>query len=363
MKADRRLLAWALLALLPASRPALADGNNLVQNADFEQAADKTRPDHFNLVGDAVRVFAGSADEVSSMGVALDSGRDANRDGKREGSVSQDVPIISTLPGRWFRFKIRGLPEDGFAVGGDHLHMKVDFFGDHGKRALDGVTRKIYPLVEQERRDLTVNGVRHKGGAATWKTYAFEFRLPFPDIDQVRLIVGFRDGKGTGKNASFFVDEVSLVAIPAPTDGQAVVSIRPAKPSPVDASKVVAIGGRWYYLPQAGETVPKGGIGLVVTAKNADRLLYLEGDDRYLNPFAENMSAMLKKGYLDVKGNLVDKDELVPDNVTITFDATALLLCATTCQTTPPRNSPALPARSTAIRITSKSKTPPFAFH
>ena len=74
--------------------------------------------------------------------------------------------------------------------------------------------------------------------------------------------------------------------------------------------------------------MPKGGVGLVVTAKNADRLLYLEGDDRYLNPFAENMSAMLKKGYLDVKGNLVEKDELIPDNVTITFDASALLLHA-----------------------------------
>ena len=94
----------------------------------------KPGPNHFDIVGDAAQVFAGSAYEFSSMGVALDAGRDANGDGKREGSVSQDVPIASTLPGRWFRFKIRGLPEDGFAVGGDHLHMKVDFFGDHGKR-------------------------------------------------------------------------------------------------------------------------------------------------------------------------------------------------------------------------------------
>ena len=56
-------------------------------------------------------------------------------------------------------------------------------------------TRKIYGLVEQQRRDLAVNGVGRKGGAATWKTYAFEFRLPFPEIDQVRLSAGFRGGE------------------------------------------------------------------------------------------------------------------------------------------------------------------------
>ena len=113
---------------------------------------------------------------------------------------------------------------------GDDLHLKVDFFADHGKRALDGVTRKIYPQIVQERQDLTVNGVRHKGGAATWKTYAFEFRLPFAEIDQVRVNVGFRGGDGKGKAASFFVDELSLIAIPTPSDAPQGPAVRAAGP-------------------------------------------------------------------------------------------------------------------------------------
>jgi hypothetical protein len=270
----------------------------------------------------------GASYEFSSMGVALDSSRDFNGDGKREGWVAQDVPIATTLPGRWFRFQIRGLPEEGFAVGGDQLLMKVDFFADHGKRPLDGVTRKIYPMVEQERRDLTANGVRHQGGAATWKTYGFEFRLPFPDIDQLKLSVGFRDGQGKGRNASFLVDEVSLIAIPAPADAPETAAIRPARPAAVDASKLVAIGGRWFYLPEAGEKVATGGRGLTVTEKNADRLLYHDGGGRYLNPFAENMAAWLKRGYLDLSGKLVNEDELKTDNVTITFDRTAMIVHA-----------------------------------
>jgi YHYH protein len=341
MKADRRLLAWTLLALIAANRAVLADGKNLVKNPDLEQAADPARPDHFELIGDAARAYVGATYEISSMGAALDSGRDRDGDHKREGAVTQDVPITEALPGRWFRFKIRGLPEDGFAVAHDQLQMKVDFFGDHGKRALDGVTHKIYPLVEQERRDLTANGVRHKGGAAAWKTYAFEFRLPFPDVDQVRLSVGFREGKGTGKNTSFFVDEIALTAIPAPTD--ALTPIRSAQPSAVDPSKLVALGGRWFYLPEAGEKMAKGGSGLVVTARNADRLFYHDGDARYLNPFAENMSAWLKKGYLDLEGNLVDKDELKPDNVTITFDATSLIVHAHNLPNHPTSKFPSVP--------------------
>ena len=69
------------------------------------------------------------------MGVALDSGRDLDKDAVHQGSVAQDVPIDSTLPGRWFRLTIRGLPEDGFAVEDDQFYLKADFFGDHGKRA------------------------------------------------------------------------------------------------------------------------------------------------------------------------------------------------------------------------------------
>ncbi len=331
MKHDSQLalfLAFLFVTSPPATVRA-AEPSNLVKNAGFEQAGpDASRAEAFELQGDAARGYAGTRYEFSSVGVALESGRDLNRDGTHEGSVSQDVPVDATHPGRWYRFKIRGLPEDGFSVAADDLHMKVGFFGDHGKRPLDGVVRKIYPLVEQERRDLTANGVRHKGGAATWKTYAFEFRLPFPDIDQVRLTVGFRGGNGRGPNASFFVDDFSLEPIPAPADAPESPKIRPSAPSAVDASKLVPLGGRWWYLPAQGEKVAKGGTALVVTAENADRLFFHDGDGRYVNPFAENMSAWLKKGYLDLSGKLVDEDRFKPDNVTLRFDGTSLVVHA-----------------------------------
>ncbi len=338
------ILAAASAILLPGSSGRAGERRNLVENADFEQAGGTpAQAARFVLKGDGARRYVGATYEIASNGIALDAARDLDGDGKREGSVAQDVPIEKTLPGRWFRFTIRGLPEDGFAVAGDNLHMKVDFFGDKGKKPLDGVTRKIYAQVEKERRDLTANGVRHKGGAATWKTYAFEFRLPFPDIDQVRLIVGFRDGQGSGKNASFFVDDVSLEAIPAPTEGPNVAPIRSARPSAVDTSKLVALGGRWFYLPAVGENVAKGGRGLVVTEKNADRLLFHDGNGRYLNPFAENMSATLKKGYLDLSGKLVNEDQLKPDNVTITFAASAMIVRARNLPNHPTSKFPSAP--------------------
>ena len=327
MHRDPRILLLAALALVPVARG--SDGPNLVANGDFERAgANPSRPDGFNLRGDAARRYAGTAFESSTQGVALDSSADLDGDGRREGSAWQDVTIDPPNPSRWFRFSIRGLPEDGFALDGDDLYLKADFFADRGRRPLDGVTRKIYPRIVQERRDLAANGVGRRGGAATWKTYAFEFRLPFPEIDQIRVGVGFRGGRGRGKAASFWVDDVSLVAIPPPPDAPESPAIRPAGPVAVDPSKLVPIGGRWSYLPDPGERVEPGGRGLVVTEKNADRLLMREGDGRYLNPFAENMTAWLRKGFLDLSGRAVAEDQFRPDNVTIGFDATSMIVRA-----------------------------------
>lgn len=326
------ILLMAFLIAPSTTADAQTNGRNLVKNADFEQpevGGDPVRPAHFELLGDASYRYAGTVHEISSMGVALDSGRDLNGDGRREGSVSQAVAIESSLPGRWYRFKIRGLPEDGFAIASDDLHMKVDFFADHGRRPLDGVTRKIFPLIEQERKDLTANGVLHKGGAATWKTYSFEFRLPFPDIDQVRLIVGFRGGRGQGRDSSMLVDEFSLEPIPAPSDPAAAVApIRPAAPSAVDVSKLVSLGGPWSYLPAPDEAVAHLTTSLLVNQRNADRLFFHDGGGSYLNPFAENMSAWLREGYLDLDGNLVEQDVLRPDNVTVSFDGSSMIVRA-----------------------------------
>ncbi len=253
-----------------------------------------------------------------------------------------------TLPGRWYRFQIRGLPDDGFSVADDDLHLKVEFFGDHGRRPLDGVIRKIYPLVERGRAWPTwlptassLQGSAYVGDAG--KTYAFKFRLPFPDIDQVRLIVGFRHGDGKGNDASFVVDEISLEPIAAPADAAAVGSIRTAGPAAVDRSKLRPLGGRWSYLPASGRTGGAEAEGLVVTEANADRLVFRDGDGRYLNPFAENMSAWLRKGYLDLAGNLVEGDEYRPDNVTIRFDATSMIVHARNLPNHPTARFPSPP--------------------
>jgi hypothetical protein len=350
MKTSLRLVFRSALALvLPFSgtdRARGADRPNLVQNAGFERAAaDPARPDQFDLRGDAVRRFAGTAHEFSSMGVALDSGNDRDGDGQRAGAVSQEVPVPTEklLPGRWLRFTIRGLPEEGFSVDGDDLYLKVDFFAAHGQRALDGVTRKIYPLVQQQRRDLDVNGVGRKGGAATWKTYGFEFRLPFPEIDQVRLSIGFRNGTGRVDHAAFLVDEVCLEPIAAPADVPQAATIRPAAPGAVDAATLVPLGGRWFYRPDAGAAVAPNGADLTVNAENAARLLFQDGPGRYLNPFAENMSAWLRKGYLDLSGQLVDADQFRPDNVTIRFDRTAMIVHARNLPNHPTARFPSPP--------------------
>jgi hypothetical protein len=321
-------LAVGLALAVSALESTCAQGHkNLVRNANFEEAgADATHPAEFQITGDAVRTYAGSNLEISTMGVALDTGHDLNGDSRREGSVLQAIPINTALPGRWFRFTIRGLPEDGCAVTDDQLYLKADFFAQQGKRSLDGVTRKLYPQIEQERRDLAANGVGKRGGAATWKTYGFEFALPFPEVDMVKISVGFKNGAGRKAHASFLVDDLSLEAIPAPADaGQN--KIRRAGPSAVNEAALIPLGGRWFYLRADDEKTPIGRDGLVVNEGNADRLFFKDGA-HYVNPFAENMSAWLRKGYLDLAGALVEKDQFQAENVTIRFAGTSMTVRA-----------------------------------
>ena len=59
------------------------------------------------------------------------------------------------------------------------------------------------------------------------------------------------------------------------------------------------------------------GAKLVVNHVNANRLYYMDG--RLTTPFADNMTAWLRKGYKDLDGKTVEKERFVPDNVVVEF--------------------------------------------
>ena len=128
---------------------------------------------------------------------------------------------IDASAGRWFRFTFRGLPQENFAVKNDDLYMKVYFLGEGGSTSYDSKEKSIHPQVEEARRDLTANGVRHRNGAEVWRSYQLDFWLPFPQVKQLRLCVGFGHGSATqSANSEFFVDDFCLTRIPEPADGR-----------------------------------------------------------------------------------------------------------------------------------------------
>ncbi len=280
------------------------ENTNLFHNGDFEQRDASGLPVAYQLVGGVEYRYLGDPTrDSSSWGVALEGARNS-------GSVSQTVKAIDVTSGRSFRFSFRGLPQDKFTVSDDDLFVKLEFFG--GEKSFDAITKKIYPEITQARRDLTVNGVRHVGGAAAWRNYSVEFRLPFPQIDQVRVSVGFGRGAGSGE---FFVDDFNLVRI-------AELPVTGAAATTQPAGNFIALGGRWFYQAEAGETAAPR----VFDHTNGDRLLY--HDDRWSAPFAENMTAWLRAGDKDLRGVVVAVDRLIEDNVTVSFDANSLIIHA-----------------------------------
>jgi hypothetical protein len=295
---------------------------NLVTNPDLQATPDRTKPAGYDLTGDAEYRYLGDpARDMSQWGVALESSGSA-------GAVSQTISGIHPADGRWYRFTFRGLPQDGFAVGEDDLYMKVEFFGEGGRTFLDGKEKKLYPLVEQERRNFTINGDRHVGGAAVWRTYQLDFWLPFPQVDQLRISVGFGHGAGRGKiNSEFFVSDLNVVRLTdLPAEQVNWSSTRPdSAAKSQDASvqpqgTLIPIGGRWYYDAPSGQTsVPK-----LFDYTNAQRLLYHEA--KWEAPFVGNTSAWLRAGDKDFAGNVVGQDQFIADNVTIEFDSTSMIV-------------------------------------
>ena len=300
---------------------ALFHSQNLVQNSDFGKSDQSSKsPANYQLSGNAKWSWVGYADETPVLGVRFNASEQP-----KAGSVSQVVTNIDYTKGHWIKFSVRGRAEDGFSVANDKLFLKVDFLSRNGTHYLETAQRLIYREVLKDRRDFTANGNFGKAGAAVWRTYAFEELLPFKEVDAVKLTLGFENGNSAiGKEASFCVTDFSLFQSDQASDGRKEPAAKDIERLPQqEAKQMVHLGGRWYYRPTPNETVAVTSNGkingkLTINADNADRLFYL--DEQLTNPFRENMSAWLRKGYKDRSGNVVQSDQYVKDNVTITFD-------------------------------------------
>jgi len=316
------LAVLVLIAALGAiaQHPPTDAFTNLVTNGDFETRDADGKPTGYRLDDSVGYRFLGDKRyDFSSWGVALQS---ANHPGGSQpaGEVSTVIDGIDSSAGRWFRFSFRGLPQDHFAVTADDLAMKVAFFSDGGKTSYDVKEKSIYPQVEKARKDMTVNGVRRRNGAEVWQTYQLDFWLPFPQVTQLRLSVGFGHGAANSTTDSeFFLDDFRLVRIPEPADAP-----KPGSAQAVEMTsppgKLIPIGGRWSYWAKGDETeAPKK-----FDASNAERLLY--HDAVYSAPFAGNMTAVMHAGELDLAGNSIASDRVLQDNVTVSFDATSMII-------------------------------------
>lgn len=306
----RRLFVAGLLSLASAHAAFCAErvDENLIAGGTMEPGENGKAPAGFETTGAVHYGYLGHArHDICSQGFWLQSS-------EKSGELSCKVAGLDSKKGRWFRFTFRGLPQANFAVTNQDLYMKVAFFGKNGSVSYDAKEKKIYDLVERARRDLNVNGNRGANGAAVWRTYQLDFYLPFPQVDEVRLSVGF--GHGAAKAATdsaFLLDDFSLVPIPDPVASAGMTA--PAPPAAiVPKGDLLPLGGRWFYAAKPGEKTPPKQFNTT----NADRLLY--HDAFYSAPFAGNTSAWLRVGNRDASGNVVKKDTMLADNVTIVFD-------------------------------------------
>lgn len=315
---------WLLLgALVPLCL--LGAGNSsspsseLIINGSFSQKSGRA-PMGYEVTGDAEYRYLGDPNrDMSGWGIALLSNEDLNRDGMIAGSVSQVVSNLNPKNGRWFRFSFRGLPQNGFVVDDDDLYVKVEYFSAGGKTSYDHLAKKIYPQIEQARKDLAVNGKFKKNGAETWRTYQVEIRLPFPEVGQARFTVGFGHGRGDSRDGAFYVTDFSLMRIDEPMDAKSQATssaVSESQPS----GKLIPLGGRWFYQASEHEaSAPK-----TFDYTNADKLWY--HDSVWQTPFVGNMSSVLRAGMKDLNGNIAQTDTPLLRNVMVSFDGSSMIM-------------------------------------
>ena len=283
----------------------------LIPGGHLQSDRDKA-PNGFIVLGDVSYGMLGdSRIELSGRGFKLHSATDTSGDARHEGVVMTTVPAISSEYGRWYRFDIRGLAQDNFKVPDDGLYLKVEFFKDKGRNSLDMIKQPIYRQVEREREDLQDDGTNENLGLAVWRDYSMQFRTPYPEVDTLKVSIGFTGRKGDDKKSDFWIREMQVTPIPDPADyvprKKETKTIEPAR-----MASLIPLGGRWYYDPRPGESrAPES-----FNDTNADRLIYKSG--RLEAPFVGNMSSWLRAGYLDFDGNEVTEDRFVSNSLTIT---------------------------------------------
>lgn len=295
------------IASTTASGQGVREGSDF---ATFELDGDV----QFSLLGDE-RV------ESAGKGLRLTSGKDLNGDGSHSGNASTWVDDVSDRKDRWYRLQMRGSAQDGFKVDQDELFLKVEFFKNDRKDPLDFIKTRIYAQVERERDDFRDEGTNKNLGAAIWRTYAMDFRTPFPQIESFRLSVGFANGKGSGPQSEFHVRSLELIPITAPESFPSTKrTMATTFASDLESSELVHLGGRWYYEPtKASKAIPEQ-----FDHRNSHRILYKT--DRFERPFAGNMTAWLRAGYLDLEGDPVTQDRQLQDNVIIKLTESHLVM-------------------------------------
>lgn len=313
----KAIIPSIICCLIKCGAMLAASSDNLVENPGFEQSSGR-RPAGYVVQGPVEWKKVGGEDEYASNGMVIAGTA-------RENVEVSQVVKIDPKNGKWLTFTFRGRAEDGFALEDDSLTMKMEFFSQNGTHHLEEATRLIAREIEEERRVLAINGNHGRGGAAVWRTYGFEELVPFDEVDAVKVSLIYKAGAvAAQRNAAFSFDAFSVEQSKASPTGRLDPATRSAVSSvstPSDESKLIALGGRWYYEPLADEKVDKG--NLVVTENNADRLYYKAGG--WTTPFSHNMTAWLRAGYLDRNGDEVTKDRPVANSVTVIFKGDGFL--------------------------------------
>ena len=130
MHIRKRSIAALLVASLVVSSVLVAVADeNLVRQGGLPVVRESV-PAGYVMTGGVTYKYLGDRHrDNSESGFAMQSA-------KGSGSVSYAVGNLDAKKQKWYRFSIRGLPQDGFKVGPNDLMMKVAFFGDHGKNEL-----------------------------------------------------------------------------------------------------------------------------------------------------------------------------------------------------------------------------------